>query len=109
MRKLLLVLLLTAPLFAQSTKTATLTWKDTANPSGTTYTIYKAPGSCTATPVFAKLASGVAVLTYNDTVGVGTYCYQVTANFGGAESSPSNSAQAAVNPFPPQTLQITVQ
>src|SRR5574337_1472862 len=84
-------------LFVQSQHSATLTWTDTQNPTGTTYSVYRATGLCSGTPTFNKIASAVAVLTYVDTtVQPGNYCYEVTATFNGMESTPSNTASAPV-------------
>lgn len=95
---------------AQTTHSATLTWADTANPSGTTYSVYRAVGLCSGTPTWSKIASAVATKTYEDTtVQPGNYCYQVTATLNGMESAPSNTALAPVPSFPPQTLQATVK
>jgi hypothetical protein len=109
MRKLLL-LLIAWPLAAQTTHSVTLAWVDTLNPSGTTYSVYRAPGLCSGSPVFAKLATAVTVLTYLDsTVTPGSYCYQVTATAAGVESAPSPTAAAAVPSFPPTQLETTVK
>ena len=107
----LLTLMLAVGALAQAvTHNAKLIWVDTQNPTGTTYSIYRATGLCSGTPVFSKLATGVAVLTYTDTtVTPGNYCYQVTAVAGGVESAPSNSVLAPVPSFPPQTLSVVVQ
>lgn len=110
-----LLLLVVITLFGQSlpgqtSHSATLTWTDTANPVGTTYSVYRATGLCSGTPTFSKLATAVASKTYLDsTVSPGNYCYQVTATFSGVESAPSNSAAAAVPSFAPTTLAVTVQ
>jgi hypothetical protein len=105
-----LALLLASPLFAQTTHKVTLTWVDTLNPTGTTYTIMRATGLCTGTPSFATLASGVAVLSYTDTtVTPGNYCYEVEASSGGVLSAPSNTALAPVPSFAPTQLTVAVQ
>lgn len=96
--------------FAQTTHKAVLTWTDTLNPTGTTYNIYRAPGLCSGTPVFAKLASGVTALTYTDsTVTTGNYCFTVTATFSGVESAQASPALAPVPAFPPSGLSVVVQ
>lgn len=88
----------------------TLTWQDSKNPSGTTYSVYRAPGLCSGSPVFAKIATGVAAKTFEDsTVQPGNYCYAVTATFNGVESAQSNTTQAPVPAFPPEQLTNTVQ
>jgi len=92
------------------THSVTLTWTDTMNPTGTTYNVYRAPGLCSGTPTFAKLASAVAVMTYLDaTVTTGNYCYEVTATYNSVESAPSNTAAAAVPAFPPATLSVVAK
>lgn len=93
-----------------ATHSATLTWTDNANPAGTTYSVYRASGLCSGTPTFSKIASAVAVKTYQDTtVTPGNYCYAVTATSGGMESAQSNSVLAPVPSFAPSGLSITVQ
>jgi hypothetical protein len=99
-------------LAAQAPRSVTLTWTDTQNPAGTTYSVYRATGSCSGTPVFSPvpLVSGVATKTYQDTtVTVGIYCYRVTATQNAIESGPSPTAGASVGPFPPTQVQATVQ
>lgn len=97
---------LTAVAFMQgSGHSVLLTWVDTQNPTGTTYNMYRASGLCLGSPAFSKIATGITALTYTDSpVPVGNFCYQATASQNGMESAPSNSASAAVLPFPPQTL-----
>jgi hypothetical protein len=99
-----------ALLAAQTTHSVTLTWTDTLNPAGTTYSVYRATGLCSGSPVFSKIASAVAVKTYQDTtVTPGNYCFAVTATSNGMESAQSNTALAPVPSFAPTTLSITVQ
>jgi fibronectin type 3 domain-containing protein len=87
-----------------------LAWEDTRNPSGTTYSVYRATGLCSGTPSWSKIATALTVKTYEDsTVQPGNYCYQVTATFSGVESAPSNTAAAPVPSFPPVQLQLTVK
>lgn len=106
---LAVALLFAVPVFAQATHSVKLTWVDTLNPTGTTYSVYRAPGLCSGTPVFAKLASGVTVLTYTDsTVTPGNYCFQVTATSGGVESAASNTVNPVVPSFPPTALTYSV-
>lgn len=107
---LIALLLLARVAFGQTppTHSATLTWQDALNPAGTTYNPYRATGLCSGTPVFSKLASGITVKTYVDaTVTPGNYCYEVTADFMGMESAPSNMAPAAIPSFPPTGLTVT--
>ena len=93
------------PALAQTppARSATLTWVDSTNPTGTTYSVLRATGLCTGTPNFSVLASGVTGLTYKDTtITVGNnYCYAVTATFGGLTSPNSNTALATVLPKEP--------
>lgn len=92
------------------THSVTLTWADTANPAGTTYSVYRSPGLCSGSPVFAKLAAAVTEKTYKDTtVQAGNYCYAVTATHNGMESAQSNTALAPVPSFAPSALSVTVQ
>ena len=95
--------------WAQSARKVTLTWTDTSNPSGTTYSVKRAAGLCSGTPAFSTLATGITAKTYEDsTVTVGNYCYVVTASFAGLESAPSNSAAAPVLPRPPALDNVTI-
>jgi len=106
------LILLALPLFSQAPAqhSVTLTWADTANPAGTTYSVYRATGVCSGAPTFSKLLTGVAAKTYIDaTVTPGNYCYQVTAVFTGIESAPSNTALAPVPSWPPAQLSVTIQ
>lgn len=106
MKPLLAFLLLASAAFA---KDVSLTWTDTANPVGTTYSVKRSPGICSGTPVFATIMTGVAVKTFVDAnVPVGNYCYVVTATFSGIESAASNSAGATVPTTPPSLNPPTV-
>ena len=108
-RLLLALSLLVVPVRAQSAHTVTITWTDTANPAGTTYTIYRASAACSTNPTLTKLVSGLTVKTYTDsTVTNGTtYCYAATANGPGGESAFSNQAPAVII-APPNAITITV-
>jgi hypothetical protein len=105
------VLLCAASALAQTTHSATLTWTEVSpNPTGTTYTVWRAPGLCSGSPVFAKIATAIAAKTYVDTsVTVGGYCFAVTATFNGAESPQSNTKPAQILPFAPSELNVQVQ
>jgi hypothetical protein len=107
--KLLIFLLLSVSAFAQAaTHSVTLTWLDASNPTGTTYNVYRSTGLCSGTPVFSKLASGVTLLTYKDTsVGVGNFCYEVTATVNSIEGPASNLVNPQVAPFA-VSLSVTV-
>lgn len=101
-----ILLLITGFSHAQTARSVDLTWQDSKNPTGTVYNVYRASGSCTGTPTFQTLVSSVTTKSYSDTtVKTGeTWCYEVTAVNSGLESSPSNTAQATVGPFPPSSL-----
>lgn len=106
-----LLILIAFTAFTQTAiHSATLVWVDTQNPSGTTYSVYRASGLCSGSPVFSKLATAVTDKTYVDsTVQPGNYCYQATATFNGVESGPSNTSSGAVPAFSPIGLQVTVR
>lgn len=108
----LLILFAASAALAQAPQqhSVTLNWQDTANPTGTTYSVYRATGLCSGTPTFNKVATGVATKSYQDTtVQPGNYCYQVTATANSVESAPSNTALAPVPSFAPAQLTVTVQ
>src|ERR1035441_10788984 len=89
---------------AQPVHTAVLTWLDALNPSGSTYSVYRAPGQCTGTPApaFVQLKTGVAVLTYVDsTITAGAYCYAVTATVAGSGRPQTQMGVGAVLPSVP--------
>jgi hypothetical protein len=77
----------------------TLFWRDTANPTGTTYNIYRSTGSCPTDPPtldnlgpFAQINTApITGKSYADTgvVGGTTYCYFSTAVVGAQQSAPS--------------------
>jgi hypothetical protein len=109
---LVLVMAFVSPItWAQQPHSVTLVWADTRNPAvGTTYTVYRAPGLCSGSPVYAKLATALPGKTYEDvTVTPGNYCYAVTATVQGMESPHSNSAMAPVPAFAPAELSVTVK
>jgi hypothetical protein len=75
-----------------------LTWVDTRNPAGTTYSVYRVSGKCSEghSPSI-RIASAIQLKTYTDlAVAPGYYCYDVTAVFNRLESAPSATAQAHV-------------
>lgn len=120
MRKLLitstLMLGLAGLLKAQTQHSATLSWTDPSNPTGTTYNVYRQTSACPATEPtslagFTKLNTSIVTgLTFTDsTVTPGSYCYLVTAVVGSAESGPSPDAGASVLPFAPVSLTIVVK
>ena len=90
---------------ASAAHNVVLTW--TASPDGGVVTVYRAPGACSTSSVFASIASGVAVNTYTDsTVTVGSFCYQVTTVVTGVESKPSNQVTAVILPSSPTGLVV---
>lgn len=110
LRFVCLVLILVGLALGQNGRTVTLTWDDLLNPTGTTYTVYRANGACSATPNYVALAPAVVVKTYDD-VGVspGKYCYTVTAVYGGEESVYADPAVAQVKPNKPTGLTVVVK
>ena len=108
-RFVLIAFVFAACALAQTTHTVTLTWVDALNPTGTTYTVYRANGACSGTPSYVNIASAVTVKTYDD-VGInpGRYCYAVTANYNEMESDYSTPATAQVKPFKPTLLILVV-
>lgn len=82
-------------LYKTGRRTVALTWADASNPSGTTYSVYRAAGPCSGSPSFAKIATSIAALNYTDkALAPGTYCYAVTASYNGQESVRSTTAVA---------------
>ena len=74
--KLITLLIFALGIQAQTTFTAsvTLTWTDPVNPSGTTYQVYRASGTCPSPLVWPAAtfsiisgANGVSGLSYSDT------------------------------------------
>lgn len=99
---------------ARAQHSASLSWTASpdaaANPS-LGYNIYRLSGACPAsgTAGFTKLnATPVTTTSFSDaTVGLGSFCYYVTATLNGAESVPSNTASAVVLPGAPTLLKFT--
>lgn len=92
-------------LHAQTTgnHTVTLTW--VASSDGGVYTMYRATGVCSSTLTFTPLSVGITSTTYVDSgISPGKFCYQVTTVVNGAESLPSNQAQAVILPVAPSGL-----
>lgn len=91
--------------YAQAVGTATLTWQGTAaeitNGTTTGFNIYRANVAC---PGGGTVPSGMvvvksvsaSVLTYTETLSIGSYCYQVTATGPNGESVPSNTAGKSI-------------
>ena len=104
------VLLALSVVSQAAVRSVVLNWVDTQNPTGTTYNVKRGNGPCASTPTMNNITTGVTTLTYTDTpVPPGKYCYVVTANYNSMESDPSNTAEAQVKPFPPNSFTITVQ
>ena len=110
MKTIIALILFASAAMGQATRSVTLTWADNTNPAGTTYNVFKAPLACSANPTnYARIASAVAAKTYLDqNVAIGAYCYYVTAVYASQESGRSPTALAAVGPFPPDGLVVTV-
>lgn len=118
-RKSLLVLFLLAGLTGASRAQAgphsvSLSWTAAADATtATTYHIYRALGACANGVVPTTLTSlsfvqldgansAISATNYTDsTVGVGAFCYYVTASLNGATSAPSLTAGALVPPLAP--------
>jgi len=98
-------LFLAVPLNAAPTHQVVLNWLASAD--GGAVTIYRAPGACSASSVFASISSGVTANTYTDsTVTVGSFCYQVTTIVNGVESLPSNPVTVRLLPGAPTSLVV---
>ena len=108
---ILLSICLCSGAFAQ-TRTATLSWSDTLNPAGRTYSVYRAAGACPASGTLAgpPIATGLTAQSYSDsTVSIGTtYCYAVTAVVSSTESTQTQGS-SQVQPYPVTTLTIVVK
>lgn len=108
--KKLFLFFIAAFVFAQGGKIVDLSWTDNANPAGTSYNIKRATGLCTGSPNFSTIATGVTSKAYTDTgVGIGTYCYAVTASFNNIESTNSPTASATVPPREVAELSVVVR
>ncbi len=103
------VFLVAAALAAQTTHSVTLAWTDTLNPAGTAYNVYRAPGLCTGTPAFVKIATAAAKSYVDATATPANFCYEVTAVYGGLESAPSNTVLASVPSFAPTGTAVAVK
>lgn len=110
MKRLVISALIFALFALGQTHKVTLTWTDTLNPAGTTYSVYRATGLCSGSPSYSKIATALTTKSYDDTTVIaGNYCFYVTAVATGVESGPSNTALAPVPAFAPSGLSITVQ
>jgi hypothetical protein len=107
--KLFLFLLLATPMFAAHS--VALTWTDAD--TGVTFNVYRATAACSTNPSFTvQNTAPITTLSYTDsTVGVGKFCYYVTAvdPSSGLESLPSNTADAKVLPHSPTLNPVVVQ
>ena len=108
---LILPAAIAVPAFGQQSPHAVvLQWTAAPNQPGQTFAVYRAPGLCTGNPVFAKVAEGVAVETFEDqTVTTGNYCFHVTAVWQGMESVPSNRVLVPIPASPPTALIFTIR
>jgi len=114
-KTLLLLCLFSCACFAQHS--ATLTWTDTVNPTGTTYNVWRLTGNCptpapTTTAGFTQLnTSAISAKTYVDlsVVAAQTYSYVATAvATSGPQSAPSNCTTAVIpGAVPPTGLTVT--
>lgn len=110
MRLLLFVAMIAIAQAQTPTRSVTLTWADTANPAGTTYSVYRASGSCSGTPTFVRVTSGLTAKTYVDSpVTPGNYCYTATATLNSVESDQAVPVGVVVRPFPPSSVTGVVQ
>lgn len=111
-----LLFLICIPVKAQATHSVGLTWIPAGDSTtATIFHIYRALGSCAngvvpstlTTLSFVRLdgaSSAISSPNFTDaTVGVGAFCYYVTAQLNGAESDPSLTAGAMVKPSSPLT------
>lgn len=101
------IFLFSVSTLAQGAHSVALTWNASVDTGGTV-NVYRAPGSCTGT--FTQIKTGVAAAgPYSDTgLGVGNFCYYVTAVLNGAESFPSNKILVPILPASPTVLVVVV-
>jgi hypothetical protein len=90
-----------------------LTWTASTDAAANpllSYNVYRLVGACPAsgTAGFTKINTAAVVTpTFADAnVGLGSFCYYVTATLNGAESVPSNTASAVILPGSPTLLKI---
>lgn len=89
----------------------TMTWTaPTDSTATTTYHVYRAVGVCPVdgslgTLSYARIdgvSSAITATSYTDvTIGVGNWCYYVTAFTAGIESAPSNTSGGTAQPLAP--------
>lgn len=108
---LVLALLASATLAQATGHSATLTWTAPPDATATTiYHIYRAAAACptgggVGTLSFVRVdgvSSAISSTNYTDTtIGVGPWCWYVTAVTGGQESAPSNTSGGTALPNAP--------
>lgn len=112
------VLFAAASMNAQAAHSVALSWSASSDSTSTTpgtVSVFRATGACPASGIsgltFAKIATSISAAgPYTDTtVTVGTWCYYVAADIGGAESGPSNTFQAPIIPAAPTALTAIVK
>ena len=103
--------LATGPTRAQHS--VSLTWTASTDAAANpllSYNVYRLVGACPAsgTAGFAKINTTLVMTpTFTDAnVGLGSFCYYVTATLNGAESVPSNAASAVILPGSATLLKI---
>lgn len=112
MNKLIAIFMFCAMfLGAQTTvQNAVLTWNDTQNAVGTTYSVYRASGTCAGTPTFVSRATGLTDKTYTDgPLQPGTYCYKVTGTAPSAVESSGITGSFIAPTFNITGLTLTLQ
>jgi hypothetical protein len=104
---------LVLPVYAQAAHSVTLTYTASSD-AGSSYIVFRAPGACPAAGAalpanFAQIGTNpVGATSFTDTTVVaGTYCYDVEASLGGANSKPSNYTPTIIAPGS-VTVTITV-
>lgn len=108
-RALLLILIFTAVLLAQTTHSVTLTWPPNATGDPVaTYNVLRGTtsGAESTTPIGTTAASTCAAsCTYIDNAVTGgtTYFYEITATNSGGTSAPGPEVSVSVPLFPPAT------
>lgn len=113
MKKILLfaVLLISTLAIAQTGHFVTLSWiaPSDATAAGT-MTVFRGIGDCSTNPTMNSVGSVAAtVVTYNDPIGPGTYCYYLTHTENKTDSVPSNTAGAVLRPNAASGLTVTVK
>lgn len=96
---------------AQAGRSVIVSWTDpNTGLTGQTYSVYRAPGLCSGTPVFAKIATGLTQKTFTDpSVAPGLYCYTATVSANSIESPQASSVSATVGPLALTGINVVVQ